>query len=282
MNKHAFLLLIMTIGLLSCGDDDKPVIPELNKLTKVVCYKNESPNALFSVDMNYTSDGKIASMQFGNGTKASFVYIDKKFTVTNPNESDERVEYVMTGNVIGEKYVLKDNPYMNNEVYISDEYRYHYSGSSLTGASRLMRWPNENESGYKTKEFKEEEAYYWENGNIALFSQDKKIMEYKYSTALAPRNFPLRVIPSFTPVGFDVISPINLLYGNLNKNLPESANCYSISGEEGATADYTYHFTSTGEYITSMTIREKIKPVNGAEEENSYEYLFIYKYVADN
>lgn len=283
MKKYAFLLMVMTLGLLSCGDDDKPVIPQLNKLTKIVCYKNGNAeaDAVFSVNINYTNDGDISSMQFANGQKAIFVYVDRKFTVTNIGESNERAEYIMTGNVIGEKYIQKDNPYMNNEVYRSDEYVYKYSGSNLTGASRVMRWPKEGETGYETQAFDKEEAYSWENGNVTLFTQEKKRIEYKYSTALASRNFPWRVIPSFNPVGFEAVSPINLLYGNLNRNLPESAHCYNISGEDNATADYSYQFTSTGEYITSMTIREKINPANGVPQENSYEYIFTYNYVAD-
>lgn len=285
MKKYAFLFMIMITGLLSCGDDDKPVVPELNKLTKVVCYKNgkTETDVLFSVDINYTNDGNISSMQFANGQKAIFVYVDRKLTVTNVGESNERVEYIMTGNVIGEKYVQKDNPYMNNEVYTSDEYIYKYSGSNLIGASRLMRLPKKGESGYIKQEFPNEEIYSnpRENGNITLFTQEKNRIEYKYSTALTPRNFPWRVIPSFNPVGFEAVSPINLLYGNLNRNLPESAHCYNISDEENATADYNYRFTSIGEYITSMTIHEEITPANGAVEENDYEYIFTYNYVAD-
>lgn len=283
MKKYTFLLIIMTIGLLSCGDDDKLVIPELNKLTKVVCYKNGNTeaNAVFSVNINYTNDGNISSMQFANGQKAIFVYVDRKFTVTNVGESNERAEYIMTGNVIGEKYIQKDNPYMNNEVYTSNEYIYNYSGSNLVGASRIMRWPKEGETGYETQKFDKEEAYTWENGNVSLFTQEKKRIEYKYSTALASRNFPWRVIPSFNPIGFDVVSPINLLYGNQNRNLPVSAYCYSISDEDSSTANYTYNFASTGEYITGMTIHEKTTSANGVIEENDYEYIFTYNYVAD-
>lgn len=32
MKKYVFLLMVMTLGLLSCGDDDKPVIPDMDKL----------------------------------------------------------------------------------------------------------------------------------------------------------------------------------------------------------------------------------------------------------
>lgn len=102
-------------------------------------------------------------------------------------------------------------------------------------------------------------------------------IEYKYSsTALTPRNFPWRVIPSFNPVGFDAFSPINLLYGNQSRNLPESANSYSLSGDDDTTASYTYHFTTTGDYITGLTIREQISSTDKIAEVNTYEYTFIY------
>ena len=41
MKKYLFLLLIGAASLTACGDDDDPVVPELNKLTKVSCYKTE-------------------------------------------------------------------------------------------------------------------------------------------------------------------------------------------------------------------------------------------------
>ena len=40
----------MVAGLMSCGDDDKPFIPELNKLTSVTCTKNG--NAFFNANIN--------------------------------------------------------------------------------------------------------------------------------------------------------------------------------------------------------------------------------------
>lgn len=38
--KKFLSVLLMAAGLMSCGDDDKPFIPELNKLTSVTCTKN--------------------------------------------------------------------------------------------------------------------------------------------------------------------------------------------------------------------------------------------------
>lgn len=274
MKKYVFLLVVMTLGLLSCGDDDKPVIPELDKLTKVVCAKGT--DVLYFAYINYTDDGKIASMDFVNGKNVPFIYVGDKITMVNPDEDIERIEYLMNGNVIIKKSVNKNNPF-NKEVYTSDEYNYLYNGASLTSASLTMKWPKEGESGYESQKFDKEETYIWENGNVTLFTRDKKRIEYKYSsTALTPRNFPWRVIPSFNPVGFDAFSPINLLYGNQSRNLPESANSYSLSGDDDTTASYTYHFTTTGDYITGLTIREQISSTDKIAEVNTYEYTFIY------
>ena len=47
--KKFLSVLLMVAGLMSCGDDDKPFIPELNKLTSVTCTKNE--NAFFNANI---------------------------------------------------------------------------------------------------------------------------------------------------------------------------------------------------------------------------------------
>lgn len=87
---------------------------------------------------------------------------------------------------------------------------------------------------------------------------------------------------SFQPVGFDVISPLNLLYGKMNQNLPTRAYWYNVSDATDICAEYTFRYTLTGDYITGMTIEEKINPVNGATaENNTYEYEFIYNFVVE-
>lgn len=273
MKKYTFLLMIMALGLLSCGDDDKPVVPELDKLTQVICTKEA--DVVFYAKINYTNDNKIASIDFVDGKNIPFIYVDKKITMMNPEEGVERIEYILGGLVVTDKSVMKKNAF-DGKIYTSDNYKYQYSGSSLTGASRTMTWPKEGEEGYESQTFEKEETYAWENSNVVLFTQDKKRIEYKYGTALTPSNFPWRVIPSFNPVGFDAFSPINLLYGNRSRNLPESATYYSLSGEDDTTAKYTYHFTTTGDYITSMTIQEQTSSTDKIAKQNTYEYKFIY------
>lgn len=158
--KKFLSVLLMAAGLMSCGDDDKPFIPELNKLTSVTCTKN--------------------------GNAVHYAYLPQK---------------------------------------------------EIT---------------------------------------------YEYNSQLRPENFPFRVVNSFQPVGFDVISPLNLLYGKMNQNLPTRAYWYNVSDATDICAEYTFRYTLTGDYITGMTIEEKINPVNGATaENNTYEYEFIYNFVVE-
>lgn len=279
MKKYVYLLLVMTLtGLLSCGDDDKPVIPELKKLTKIVCNKAGDQTPLFSVAISYSSDGKLSSMQFAGGDNLSFVYLDNKFKVTNLNNVNETAEYVMSGNVIIDMSISKANPYASSEVYESDKYSYEYEKANLKYATWTTRWPKE-EGGYEERTYKRGDVYTWENGNVTLFTQDKNEMRYEYDTRLAPKNFPLRVIPSFEPVGFQIVSPINLLYGNQSRYLPKRSYSYSVPGVGENMAEYTYSYNVIGDYVVGMTILEKINPIGGKEkEENTYEYSFTYDF----
>jgi len=131
------------------------------------------------------------------------------------------------------------------------------------------------------RELGEVDRYSWENGNAVHYAYlPQKEITYEYNSQLRPENFPFRVVNSFQPVGFDVISPLNLLYGKMNQNLPTRAYWYNVSDATDICAEYTFRYTLTGDYITGMTIEEKINPVNGATaENNTYEYEFIYNFV---
>ena len=87
-------------------------------------------------------------------------------------------------------------------------------------------------------------------------SLDSREMRYEYSVAEAPKNFPLRVIGSFSPVGFESVTPLNLLYGIQNRNLPIRAYTYTIPNQSEVKAEYKYTYTTVGDYITGMTIDE--------------------------
>lgn len=130
-------------------------------------------------------------------------------------------------------------------------------------------------TGYEERSYPEYEKYTWENGNVVLYAQslDSREMRYEYSVAEAPKNFPLRVIGSFSPVGFESVTPLNLLYGIQNRNLPIRAYTYTIPNQSEVKAEYKYTYTTVGDYITGMTIDE-----NDGGTASSYKYTFEYNF----
>lgn len=71
--KKFLSVLLMVAGLMSCGDDDKPFIPELNKLTSVTCTKNG--NAFFNANITYDQDKQILRIKL-NDTDISALSLD--------------------------------------------------------------------------------------------------------------------------------------------------------------------------------------------------------------
>lgn len=281
MKKYLFLLLIGAASLAACGDDDDPVVPELNKLTKVSCYKDGGLSPLFTVEVNYASDGKISNMRFSGDKEWRLFSSDNKYLMIDISTGDELEEYILSGNVITAKEVSKKNSYASNEVYVSDEYKYSYSGTNLALTSWTARWPKESGTGYEVRNYPEYEKYRWENGNVVLYaqSQDSREMRYEYSATENPKNFPLRVIGSFSPVGFEAVSPLNLLYGAQNRNLPVRAYTYTVPNQSTVNAEYKYTYTTVGNYITAMTIEEYNHLADGDEGGmNTYKYAFEYNY----
>ena len=191
--------------------------------------------------------------------------------------------YTLSGNMIAAKEEKSENKYMSNVVYTAVENRYTYNSNWLKSVSQVIQWPNENGSGYQTREMGEVDRYSWENGNVVHYAYlPQKEITYEYNSQLRPENFPFRVINAFQPVGFDMISPLNLLYGKMNQNLPIRAYWYYVSEATDICAEYTFRYTLTGDYITGMTVEEKINPVNGATAEtHTYEYTFIYNFVVE-
>ena len=273
MKKYLFLLLIGAASLTACGDDDDPVVPELNKLTKVSCYKDGASSPLFTADINYMNDGKISSISFHGDKEFRLFSSDNKYLMIDISTGDELGEYILSGNVITAKNVLRKNSYASNEVYVSDEYKYGYSGSNLVLTSWVARWPKEDGQGYESEDYREYDKFYWENGNVVTFSRNQDRMEYEYSTVERPENYPLRVIGSFSPVGFESVTPLNLLYGIQNRNLPIRAYTYTIPNQSEVKAEYKYTYTTVGDYIMCMTIDE-----NDGGTASSYKYTFEYNF----
>lgn len=291
MKKVVFVLLAV-VGLISCGDDEKPHIPELNKLTNVTCTKNG--NAFFTADITYDQDKQINRIVLNeNGIQytENYIVVDKKISVSGIKKQEDgssttpfvHTVYTLSGDMIAQKEEMSENQYMNNVVYTATKSSFSYSRYLLNSVSQVIQWPNENGSGYQTRNLGEVDRYTWMNSNVVYYAyMPQKEFTYEYDTQLRPSNFPFRVISSFQPVGFEVISPVNLLYGSMNRNLPSRAYWYNVTAASDICAEYTYRYTMSAEYISGMTIEEKIYPINGATaENNTYEYTFVYNFNAN-
>lgn len=277
MKKYIFLLLAGVASLASCGDDDKPILPELNKLTKVTCYKEGEAKPLFIMDITYDTDGKISYIIENNTEKKQFLYAGNTILVANTYAGDAAsTEYTLSGNTIVKKKISDKNPY-KNEIYVRDEYVYGYNRSELAQTAWTSVSPT-IDGKYETRTYKEAEKYTWQNRNIVRFTEDKREMIYEYgNNNLRPLNFPFRVIASFAPVGMDVVTPLNLAYGAQNTNLPTYAYWYNFPDTNTKCAEYTYSFSTMGDYITGMIISEKIHAASGSPAANNiYTYSFEY------
>lgn len=283
-------MLLIAAGLVSCGDDDKPYIPELNKLTSVTCTKNG--NAFFDADITYDQDKQINRIILTteeNSFTDNYIIVDKTISVSgvkmidgSPTHPFVHTVYTLSGNMIATKEEKAENEYLNNAVYTQTESSYAYDSNWLKSVSEVIQRPNEDGS-YRKIPLGEVDRYMWENGNVVYYDYlPRQEMVYEYDNQQCPANFPLRVGDSFRPVNFDLVSPINFMYGKMNRNLPVRAYWYYISGATDICAEYAFRYTSVGDYITGMTIEEKIHPVNGATaENNTYEYVFAYNFVAE-
>lgn len=274
MKNYKFLLLIsLIVFIVSCNDNDDPDPAKLNKLTKVTCYKNDMSTPLYVTNITYVYNGDIAYIS-NNQEKLTYTYTDNKILAIGLHT--EKIEYTLNKGKITEKKISAENKTVNNEVYISDEYKYKYQGNALTTVDWLAQRPTTEGTDYNHKEYKDDQKYKWVNGNITTFSQDKKEMVYEYhSTQLQPSNFPFRVIPSFAPVNFEIVDPTNFLYGYQNNHLPVRAYWYNELEPGTICAEYTYTFDSIGEYITGMRIEEK-DFMN--DQENTYKFDFQYQH----
>lgn len=272
MKRYLFTLLVGSICLTSCGDDDKPIIPELNSVTRISCFEGESDSPKFTLTVDYTNDGRVSNMHYSGDDEWRLISSDNKYLTLDISSGETLEEYILNGNVIIEKNVSKKNKYASNEVYISDEYRYAYSGSELVQTSWVTRWPDEK-GGYKSESYAEYDKFKWENGNVTVFSRNQDRMEYEYRVEPMPQNFPLRVIGSLEPVGLEVVSPLNLMFGRHGKNLPIKAYSYTIPNMSEKNAEYIYSYTTVGDYITEMTINE-----TKGNERNTYKYTFEYNF----
>lgn len=276
MKKHVSLILILMIGLFSCSDDDKPSLPKLNKLTKITCVKNGMDFPEYSLDITYYQDGNVSKITTSKGV-FNFIYTGNKISVID-GSNIHTDDYLINGNVVVTRQEWAINEYVTSEEYIKNEYSYKYTRANLSDVDWIFQRPLE-EGGYKRNDPVSLDKYTWENGNTtAYLSLPKDEINYKYSSQLRPANFPFRVVSSLQPVTPDLVNPLNLLFGTLSLNLPESASRYQL-GNSMSSAEYQFRYQTVGDYITVMTIFEDIRSVEGLPTgTNTYEYSFLYNY----
>lgn len=276
MKKCVYLMLILVIGLISCGDDDKPSLPKLNKLTKITCKKNGADFPEYSLDIIYNQDGNVSKITTSKGT-FNLIYTGNKISVIDASNVHTE-DFQMSGNVVVNKQEWAINEYVPNAEYVKNEYRYKYDRSNLTEADWIFQRPLE-EGGYKKNEPVSLDKYTWTNGNVTVYQYlPRDEVSYTYGSQLCPANFPFRVLNTLRPITPDLVNPLNSLYGTSNRNLPESASRYSL-GESKNGAEYTFRYQTVGDYITGMVITEDIKSVEGLDAgQNTYEYSFVYNY----
>lgn len=276
MKKCVCLMLILVIGLISCGDDDKPSLPKLNKLTKITCKKNGADFPEYSLDIIYNQDGNVSKITTSKGT-FNLIYTGNKISVIDASNVHTE-DFQMSGNVVVNKQEWAINEYVPNAEYVKNEYRYKYDRSNLTEADWIFQRPLE-EGGYKKNEPVSLDKYTWTNGNVTVYQYlPRDEVSYTYGSQLCPANFPFRVLNTLRPITPDLVNPLNSLYGTSNHNLPESASRYSL-GESKNGAEYTFRYQTVGDYITGMVITEDIKSVEGLDAgQNTYEYSFVYNY----
>lgn len=276
MKKYAILLLTALFGLASCGSDDKPYVKPLNRLTKVTCTMQETGQTMFAADITYMADGRVAYIRL-DGRKQQFIYVGNTLTVSGDG-MPATVKYTLSGNAITAKEVSKKNEYAPNVEYVSDTYAYQYTGSNMDRVDWTVRWPNPDGLTYDDKPYTEHQTFKWENGNVTAFMEERTVLKYEYSGRLRPSNLPFRVVDTFAPIGFEVFSPVNMMMGGMNRELPERAFRYKIPDTSVVEAEYEFDYTATvGDYLTGLTIKEK----EDGRVIGTYVYTFEYNYASN-
>lgn len=266
------------LGLSSCGDDEKPYVKPLNKLTKVTCTLNDAQTPVFTADIAYTPEGRISSVRTDNGVTRQFVWVQNLLSVIGDPDI-VRTDYTLSGDAIVKKSVWKQNPYDPTAEYTSDVYTYHYAQTRLAYTDLRMTWPNEDAKSYDEMNYPQDEKYEWTGANMTAFTKDKQVMAYRYEGSMErPANFPFYVVSTFDPTSFASFSPLNLQMGALSRDMPTEAYRYRIPDVDTKLAEYAFEYTATlSDYLTGMTIHETIHDADG-DKRNTYHYTFEYNF----
>lgn len=285
-----FLLLAGTV-LTSCGDDDninQPIVPQPNKLTNIICVKNGTE--IYATTIAYDSKGDINNIIYREQGDAdtgkknytySYLYNGNEIAVSRSANGDPATPYcnyvLSNGRILKEQYKSLNN----SEVYISDEYTYNYNaGNYVTTVGAKTTIPKTNGSGYDETNYPAAYQYDWINGNLTKLVEYKTIMTLEYKTQPNLASFTLRPLNNKTFTSWESFSPLNLMYGTNNKNLPEDA---TITANNKTVARHKFMYDMIGEYITSMTIIATYYDNEGKELSNDrFTFTFKYDYKVKN
>lgn len=299
MKNYLFALLAVTFGLISCSRDNKE-LPKLNKLTNVSCTKNGQN--YFSADISYeNATGNISrivlDLQRENETvkyNDNYIYTGNTISVVGMKSNNSsgnsfiHTVYTIDGDVISQEEDKMENPYKDYEVYTSAWITNSYLRYQIQNISSTIQSYNIKTSQYEKTELGVLCQYSWENDNVSRFRFNLKEVAYEYSTQMRPETFPFRVLETISSESlslqpeeaYRIVSPINFLYSSMNKNLVQRAYWYKLTEPGTVCGEYTFAYTVVGEYVTGMTIREKINAGNGiAAQDNTYEYSFTYNFL---
>ncbi|CAK7038878.1 MAG: hypothetical protein PARBA_04176 [Parabacteroides sp.] len=299
MKNYLFALLAVTFGLISCSRDNKE-LPKLNKLTNVSCTKNGQN--YFSADISYeNATGNISrivlDLQRENETvkyNDNYIYTGNTISVVGMKSNNSsgnsfiHTVYTIDGDVISQEEDKMENPYKDYEVYTSAWITNSYLRYQIQNISSTIQSYNIKTSQYEKTELGVLCQYSWENDNVSRFRFNLKEVAYEYSTQMRPETFPFRVLETISSESlslqpeeaYRIVSPINFLYSSMNKNLVQRAYWYKLTEPGTVCGEYTFSYTVVGEYVTGMTIREKINAGNGiAAQDNTYEYSFTYNFL---
>lgn len=278
MKRLIVLTFLACLGLSACGDEDKPYVKPMNKLTRVTCTLDDASTPLYTARIAYTPEGQISSIQLDDEAAQQFVWVQQVLTVIGEKER-ARTEYTVNGGTIVKKAVWQKNRYSPANEYASDTYTYHYKQGRLASADLLLIWPDNDGKNYRRMNYPAGEVYEWQSGNLVTYTKDKQVMAYRYEGGLKrPANFPFRPTEDFIPTAFGTFSPLNLMMGSLSQEMPTSAYTYAIPDASKRLAEYTFEYTATlNDYLTGMEIIETRQEETGTQTRH-YHYSFEYNY----
>lgn len=271
------LLAAIPFIFTGCGDDEKPRIPKLKKITQITCTQEDGTSTLWNMNISYTKEGNLEKVVYQSQDKVTipevpaytdlYQYKSGSISVIRTVGSDAGwyKEYTRSGDVITaetELLPLGDNIY-----------RYAYKNSYLREMSRTI--VNSN----VTIPY----VYTWENGNLKDFTYNNITrLNFEYDNIVIipqPYNFPLRAIKSVNVLDKNFLDPVNLMFNVNNHSLPKSATEVDVLTNK-TIAEYTFDYGTIGEYITSMSIAVIYN--SGDKTPATYKYSFTYNFDPNN